>query len=217
MSVGGHVWTAPSWQGVFATYQHWSLQPCVRPVLAIMPSADQVPVKSSHSTDAVAQVGCPDRRIDRLCITPFPTFTSRRTTRQFPSHSNREFAQGFREAATKISDRVLQTKPFARRSSSTCTLQTRRQSRRTAKSTSPPKRPHRGALRTSLNTSMMQFALRSPFKAGTPTCPSRSHTLGSGATFAQNRTELEHREDSLASREGRDRWYPPHSQNGLRA
>jgi hypothetical protein len=31
--------------------------------------------------NAVAQVGCPDRRIDRLCITccsPFPTFTSRR-------------------------------------------------------------------------------------------------------------------------------------------
>jgi hypothetical protein len=29
-----------------------------------MPSADQVPVKSSHSRDALAQVGCPDRRID---------------------------------------------------------------------------------------------------------------------------------------------------------
>ena len=31
--------------------------------------------------NALAQVGCPDRRIDRLCITccsPFPTFTSRR-------------------------------------------------------------------------------------------------------------------------------------------
>jgi hypothetical protein len=34
-----------------------------------MPSADQVPVKSPHSRDAVAHVGCPDRRIDRLCIT----------------------------------------------------------------------------------------------------------------------------------------------------
>src|SRR5690242_11525004 len=46
-----------------------------------MPSADQVPVKSSHLRDAKALMGCPDRRIDRLCITcclPFPTFTSRR-------------------------------------------------------------------------------------------------------------------------------------------
>src|ERR1043165_3465030 len=34
-----------------------------------MPSADQVPVKRSHSNDAMALVGCPDRRIDRLCIT----------------------------------------------------------------------------------------------------------------------------------------------------
>jgi hypothetical protein len=41
---------------VFFTFAGWSVQPCVRPVsaahrpLAIMPSADQVPVKSSHST-----------------------------------------------------------------------------------------------------------------------------------------------------------------------
>jgi hypothetical protein len=34
-----------------------------------MPSADQVPVKNPHSDDAMAQVGCPNRRIDRLCIT----------------------------------------------------------------------------------------------------------------------------------------------------
>ena len=35
-----------------------------------MPSADQVPVKNPHSiNNAMAQVGCPDRRIDRLCIT----------------------------------------------------------------------------------------------------------------------------------------------------
>ena len=31
-----------------------------------MPSADQVPVNSPHSIDALAHVGCPDRRIDRL-------------------------------------------------------------------------------------------------------------------------------------------------------
>src|SRR5216684_5676550 len=41
---------------VFFTFAGWSVQPCVRPVsaahrpLAIMPSADQVPVKSPHST-----------------------------------------------------------------------------------------------------------------------------------------------------------------------
>jgi hypothetical protein len=40
---------------LFFTFAGWSVQPCVRPVsaagpLAIMPSADQVPVKTSHST-----------------------------------------------------------------------------------------------------------------------------------------------------------------------
>ena len=34
-----------------------------------MSSADQVPTKLPHSDDAMAQMGCPDRRIDRLCIT----------------------------------------------------------------------------------------------------------------------------------------------------
>lgn len=53
--VMGHVWTAPGCQG-FGALQRWSVQPCVRPLnaahmtLAIMPSADQVPVKSAHST-----------------------------------------------------------------------------------------------------------------------------------------------------------------------
>jgi hypothetical protein len=37
--------------------------------LAIITSADQVPVNSTHSTNAMAHVGCPDRRIDRPCIT----------------------------------------------------------------------------------------------------------------------------------------------------
>ena len=51
-----HVWTAPSWQELSSRLQHWSVQPCVRPLsaargpLAIMPCADQVPVNSSHST-----------------------------------------------------------------------------------------------------------------------------------------------------------------------
>jgi hypothetical protein len=66
------VWTAPRWQGFSLTVvRGWLVQPCVRPVcgtawpLAIMLSADQVPVKSTHSEDALAQVGCPDPRINR--------------------------------------------------------------------------------------------------------------------------------------------------------
>ena len=47
-----------------------------------MPSADQAPVKPAFD-NAMALVGCPDLRIDRICITccsPLPTFTSRRLT-----------------------------------------------------------------------------------------------------------------------------------------
>jgi hypothetical protein len=63
----------------------WSWQRCVRPFsaaltrpLALMPSGDQVPVKASIR-DAMAQVGCPDHRFDRCCITccqPSPTLAS---------------------------------------------------------------------------------------------------------------------------------------------
>ena len=48
MSAKCHVWTAPSWQGK-SSRRGWSVQPFHRP-LAIMPCADQVPVKSPHST-----------------------------------------------------------------------------------------------------------------------------------------------------------------------
>jgi hypothetical protein len=67
--------------------QRWSEQPCVRPVSAVHVTAGHNALRGSgpgqfHAFDnAVAQVGCPDRRIDRLCITccsPFPTVTSRR-------------------------------------------------------------------------------------------------------------------------------------------
>jgi len=70
----------------FFTSQHWSVQPCVRPVSAAHRAAGHNALRGSgpgqkHAfKDAVAHVGCPDRRIDRLCITcclPFPTFTSR--------------------------------------------------------------------------------------------------------------------------------------------
>ena len=71
----------------FSRLQHWSVQPCVRPLRAAHGAAGHNALRGSgpdqkHAFDnALAHVGCPDRRIDRLCITccsPFPTFTSRR-------------------------------------------------------------------------------------------------------------------------------------------
>ena len=56
--------------------QHWSVQPCVRPLDAVHMTAGHNALRGSgpgqkHAFDsnAMAQVGCPDRRIDRLCIT----------------------------------------------------------------------------------------------------------------------------------------------------
>src|SRR5215475_2364997 len=83
----GHVWTAPGWQELSSRVQQWSEQPCVRPVSAVHVTAGHNALRGSgpgqnHALDnALAHVGCPDRRIDRLCITccsPFPTVTSRR-------------------------------------------------------------------------------------------------------------------------------------------
>src|SRR5215471_18154417 len=83
----GHVWTAPGWQELSSRVQQWSEQPCVRPFGAVHMTAGHNALRGSdpgqkHAFDnALAQVGCPDRRIDRLCITccsPLPTFTSRR-------------------------------------------------------------------------------------------------------------------------------------------
>ena len=58
------------------TPQAWSVQPCVRPLDAVHMTADHNALRGSgpgqqHAFDnnAMAQVGCPDRRIDRLCIT----------------------------------------------------------------------------------------------------------------------------------------------------
>jgi hypothetical protein len=82
-----HVWTAPGWQEFSSRKQQWSEQPCVRPVSAVHVTAGHNALRGSgpgqiHAFDnALAHVGCPDRRIDRLCITccsPFPTVTSRR-------------------------------------------------------------------------------------------------------------------------------------------
>src|SRR5687768_4642859 len=53
---------------------------CLRGSHDIMPFADQIPVKSTHSMMRWHIVGCPDRRIDRLCITCVrpPNLASRR-------------------------------------------------------------------------------------------------------------------------------------------
>jgi hypothetical protein len=61
-----HVWTAPGWQEKFSRGRAWSVQPCV----------DAVHMTAGHNAlrgsgpgqkpafdDALAQVGCPDRRI----------------------------------------------------------------------------------------------------------------------------------------------------------
>ena len=91
MSAMCHVWTAPSWQELSSRLQPWSVQPCVRPLSAAHEAAGHNALRGSgpgqkHAFDnALALVGCPDRRIDRLCITccsPFPTFTSRRGIRR---------------------------------------------------------------------------------------------------------------------------------------
>jgi hypothetical protein len=67
----GHVWTALGWQGLSLRKQQWSRQPCVRPVSAVHVTAGHNALRGSgpgqfHAFDnAVAQVGCPDRRFDR--------------------------------------------------------------------------------------------------------------------------------------------------------
>src|SRR5262249_20686194 len=57
------------------TSQAWSVQPCVRPVCAVHMTAGHNALRGSGPgqkpafDDAMAHVGCPDRRIDRLCFT----------------------------------------------------------------------------------------------------------------------------------------------------
>jgi hypothetical protein len=57
------------------TSRRWSVQPCVRPVSAVRMTAGHNALRGSGPgqkrafDNAVALVGCPDRRIDRLCIT----------------------------------------------------------------------------------------------------------------------------------------------------
>ena len=61
-------------RGIF-TSQSWSVQPCVRPLSAVHMTAGHNALRGSGPgqfpafENALALVGCPDRRIDRLCIT----------------------------------------------------------------------------------------------------------------------------------------------------
>jgi hypothetical protein len=74
-SAMGHVWTAPGWQEESSRRSLWSEQPCVRPLSAVPMTAGHNALRGSgpdqkHAFgDAMARVGCPDRRIDRHCIT----------------------------------------------------------------------------------------------------------------------------------------------------
>src|SRR3954449_608199 len=70
------------------TSQRWSVQPCVRPLGAVHITAGHNALRGSGPgqklafENAVAPMGCPDRRIDRICIRvlfALPTFTSRQT------------------------------------------------------------------------------------------------------------------------------------------
>jgi hypothetical protein len=61
----------------FHVLQHWSVQPCVRPFNAAHMTAGHNALRGSGPDqqlafkNAMAHVGCPDRRIDRRCITCF--------------------------------------------------------------------------------------------------------------------------------------------------
>src|SRR5207302_10068369 len=68
-----HVWTAPGWQE--KSLRRRLVLPCVRPLGAVHMTAGHNALRGSGPgqnrafDDAMAQVGCPDRRIDLLCIT----------------------------------------------------------------------------------------------------------------------------------------------------
>ena len=59
----------------FTVLQRWSVQPCVRPFDAVHMTAGHNALRGSGPDqqpafdNAWGQLGCPDRRIDRLCIT----------------------------------------------------------------------------------------------------------------------------------------------------
>ena len=66
MSVKGHVWTAPSWQGLSSRTQHWSVQPCVRPLDAVHVTAGHNALRGSGPEHGKIPFGA--RRISRHLI-----------------------------------------------------------------------------------------------------------------------------------------------------
>ncbi len=70
-----HVWTAPGWQGLFSRCRlgrcsHvFGLQMRFHMTAGHNALRGSGPGQNPAFDDAMAQVGCPDRRIDRLCIT----------------------------------------------------------------------------------------------------------------------------------------------------
>src|SRR6187431_1587410 len=70
------------------TSRRWSVQPCVRPVSAVYMTAGHNALRGSGPgqkpafDNALADVGCPDRRIDRLCITCCWDWSDRSRTEQ---------------------------------------------------------------------------------------------------------------------------------------
>src|SRR3979490_3330998 len=89
-----HVWTDPS----------WAVQPCVRPVDAVHMTAGHNALRGSGPGQkpafdyALALMGCPDRRIDRLCITCCS-----------PSHPSHHADPPARSRLRRTRDRLLVT------------------------------------------------------------------------------------------------------------
>jgi hypothetical protein len=86
----GHVWTAPGWQGESSLAALVGAAMCSACLRGTQMTAGHNALRGSgpdqqHAfEDALAHVGCPDRRIDRRCIkccSSFPTVTSHRCVR----------------------------------------------------------------------------------------------------------------------------------------
>src|SRR5436190_13719625 len=75
MSALGHVWTAPPWQELSELLQHWSgavMCPaclCGREAAGHNALRGSGPNQKHAFKDALTHTGCPDPRIDLVCIT----------------------------------------------------------------------------------------------------------------------------------------------------
>jgi hypothetical protein len=74
------MWTAPSWQGFSSRLQHWSVQPCVRPVSAVRMTAGhnalrgvdpgQKPAQPSHHAGCSGAISFTPQARRVLCSVP---------------------------------------------------------------------------------------------------------------------------------------------------